>query len=798
MHTSSALSCNTRQRLFPLRKTAAVCLSLFSPVLLACGPDFPLQLTQDRQTNLRYLPQSAFSQQLSQFSQPLTWQYKDAAAAQEYLWDETNHRYLSQTRAYEHSELNQIQLLQVNALRDAASLAEAEQLAQSNGDMLAPALKWYTLGAVAISHNETHKAQQYLQKVLDLPAAQNESRRLWALYSLSRIALQQTKNANSKPADNAANFTAAARYLDHIQTQVRQGVADPLRLGLASLGEQAYILLHQGQPANLAVETSAQTVINTENATTDEWADPNAQLLTKIDFTKVPLDKVIALYATQSAQGDSSGYDSLLQLSRRLMALDTQQLRPLLAPATPTPAQQNAALSTQQLLLAYWQSSSNEFAYNGQLSELGTQVAAILAVFPQTTDVISHGDTLAAIYYQLGEYASAENMLKLAKPSGLTWWLTAKIMLQKGNTEAAANAYAQAAKHFPQQEEGQSPLTTALVAPQGDSSLQAAITQDAVQATYCRIRAEQGVLSLERGEYLMALENLLASGDEYWQDVAYVAERVLTTEELKTFVDARIPQSQFTYPKDSDWYDSIEPINNRLRYLLGRKLLREGAFDQAPAYFANPQYRAIAQDYGKHLTQAKAQKGIEAASAYWQAATLARHQGMEILGFELAPDYAIYQGVFIPWGYDDTSSITTVEQQRLTASQAVPDRRFHYRYTAAQLADKAADIVPHNSQAYAALLCQATGFILFRDQALAQDYYQKYVANGPFVPWAENFGLNCQTPDFESAVAREKANTIAKWTGVYHQVKKPLALTLILLVGLGAAWFLRRRKQAKR
>ncbi|WP_037429725.1 hypothetical protein, partial [Shewanella sp. POL2] len=48
-----------------LKQTSLIGLSLFSPVLLACGPDFPLQLTQDRQNNLSYLPQTSFSQQLS-------------------------------------------------------------------------------------------------------------------------------------------------------------------------------------------------------------------------------------------------------------------------------------------------------------------------------------------------------------------------------------------------------------------------------------------------------------------------------------------------------------------------------------------------------------------------------------------------------------------------------------------------------------------------------------------------------------------------------------------------------------
>jgi len=36
-----------------------------------------------------------------------------------------------------------------------------------------------------------------------------------------------------------------------------------------------------------------------------------------------------------------------------------------------------------------------------------------------------------------------------------------------------------------------------------------------------------------------------------------VAERVLTTAELKLFIDEHVPLIAFEYPKDSDWYDNI-------------------------------------------------------------------------------------------------------------------------------------------------------------------------------------------------------------------------------------------------
>ncbi|MCP3128146.1 hypothetical protein [Shewanella sp. KJ2020] len=751
--SSSTIAASNRA--FMLKKTTLICLSLFSPMLLACGPDFPLQLTQDRQSHLSYLPQTAFSQQLMSLAKPLPWQFQDAPAAQEYLWDEVHSRYLSQTRAFEHTELNEAHLALVNALRDAPSPVAAEQIAAELNDDLPQALIWYTLGAVAFDAKDYDRASRYFSKVIELPEQERAGRSLWALYSLSRIEL-----ILSQTSTDPEHANRATAYLTQLQTEVARGSADPLRLSLASLGEQAYILLHQGQPLT--------------QVSPAEYEPPKVE----VALSPANLDKVIELYATQAAQGDSGGYDSLLMLSRSLMAKDITELKILLQQA-----------SVQQLLIAYWQSSTNEFAFDGQLSDMGLKVAEILKVFPTDGVVLTQGDTLAAIYYQLGDYASAERLLALAQPSGLTWWLRAKLMLQKGDQAEAAKAYAEAVRHFPEQADTSKPRGDA------NQTQQQAIQADTEQATYCRIRAEQGVLSLERGEYIDALHQLLASGDEYWQDIAYVAERVLTTAELKLFIDEHVPVVNFEYPKDSDWYDSVEPINNRLRYLLGRRLLREGAIAEAPAYFSNPTLNANVQDYGKALTKAKSNKGIESAQAYWSAAELARHQGMEILGFELAPDYSIYAGMFDLSDWYTADKLNDKEKQRISASQAIPDKRFHYRYQAAELASKAADLVPHNSQAYAALLCQATGWVLYRDDELARRYYKKYVANGPFVPWAENFGLQCETPDFDRAVAREKANQIAEWNAIYHKLKKPVALSLAVIAALLGAYVWRRRKR---
>ncbi|MGL4447784.1 MAG: hypothetical protein ACRCUZ_08715, partial [Shewanella sp.] len=136
-------------RAWRLTQCGFMCLSLLAPPLLACGPDFPLQLTQDRQANLQFLPQTAFSHQLQSLAQPLPWQYQAPPAPKEYLWDEKQQRYLSQTRAFEHNELPPAELALVNSLRDAPTPIDAEQRAAQLKHALPQALIWYTLGATA-------------------------------------------------------------------------------------------------------------------------------------------------------------------------------------------------------------------------------------------------------------------------------------------------------------------------------------------------------------------------------------------------------------------------------------------------------------------------------------------------------------------------------------------------------------------------------------------------------------------------------------------------------------------------
>ena len=79
-----------------------------------------------------------------------------------------------------------------------------------------------------------------------------------------------------------------------------------------------------------------------------------------------------------------------------------------------------------------------------------------------------------------------------------------------------------------------------------------------------------GGLHLARGDFVQALDILLTG--RLWEDAAYVAERVLTANELKAYVDKQQTGSN---------QDEMA----KLRYLLGRRLAREDRYAEAAQYY---------------------------------------------------------------------------------------------------------------------------------------------------------------------------------------------------------------------
>ena len=241
------------------------------------------------------------------------------------------------------------------------------------------------------------------------------------------------------------------------------------------------------------------------------------------------------------------------------------------------------------------------------------------------------------------------------------------------------------------------------------------------------------------------------------------------------------------------------PVAAKLRNLLGRRLLREARYDEAPAYFDSLDLQKKATWYGqlRHDAESKWWPS-KRAFAYFHAATLARFDGMELLGYEMAPDYATLAGNYSlesnelkvgPW-------VAEEEIVRQRASAAQPDQRYHYRYVANALASRAADYLPHTSQAFAAVLCEATGWNTGPDEKRA--FYQRYVKEGPYVDWAVSFGERCPYPDFQNADKRYVTQAVAPIRAALRPYKKWLEMGGVVVLTAIALMLVNRHKRKKR
>ncbi|HSX59097.1 MAG TPA: hypothetical protein VLF18_02750 [Tahibacter sp.] len=625
----------------------------------------------------------------------------------------------------EKKELGEKGYERAEAVRAAADDASAF----AAGEGLSDEVRLYLAGARAFHAGETDVARARFDAVLALPADQQRTRGIWARYMLGRMNLS---TVDGGPEIDEATADAAAKDFQAVRAAVAAGAPDPLGLAVASYGEEAAIHRKRGDTA-----------------------------------------AAVKLYAEQAAQGSASGRASLLFTARDLFA-DEEKL----ATALKDPL-------LQQLLASYVYTRTGELEgyENGEpvpSERLQSYYAAVEAADAKT---LAGVDRVAAAAYRTGRYELAAKLAPRSD-SALAHWVRAKLALRAGDDKAAVEAYAQAARAFPRDEDW-------------GSNPNEGYFYDGFKPA-CRVDGERGILALARGDYIEALTLFHASGEQSWVDEAHVAERVLSVDELKQFVDTRVPAPPpLPAQAPSEGGDSRIPLAVQLRTLLGRRLLRAGRYDDAVAYFP-ADLRDTAAAYAKARTDAPKQGRIEQAETLFRAAKLARESGMEILGFELAPDAATYGGMyeigeFAPES-QDRKFVGADEARRFGESAPQPAQRFHYRYVAAELADQAAGLVPARSQAFAAMLCSATGWLVNRDVTAARRYYDRYVAEGPYVAWAGNFGHDCPAPDFSGAARRLQFERIRWAKQTLRRAAPFVAAGLVVLVAGVVIWRRRRTK----
>ena len=449
----------------------------------------------------------------------------------------------------------------------------------------------------------------------------------------------------------------------------------------------------------------------------------------RVELRRSHFKQAIELYLEQFAAGDDSAVASLRTVATTALG-DPEALSVL---ASDSHAQK---VITAYILSVHAMSRSNQDNPTAQGNEIITDWLS--AVEKAGITDLDSAEMLALAAYQAGAFATAQRWINRAKNSAVAQWLQAKLWLRAGKIQQAATLYAKVAARLP-------------VISSGDDSHPGQFADSLFMrddeyalggvAARNQVLGELGVLQLSRREFTQALDALLNAGS--WIDAAYVAERVLTTDELKDYVDRFWPltheapkslSTDETHPVPT----SVAEIRESIRYLLARRLTRELRGDVARMYYPaewQPRFDELAT-----TLQAGWNENLppdQRAKSLFSAAFIARTNGMELLGTELQPDWHFCGGNSeggLTWERRATNALaakinlaSTNEIQRALKHSTDPERRFHYRYQAALLAWEAAKLMPNHSGDTAFVLWTAGSWLKGRDPLTADIFYKALV-----------------------------------------------------------------------
>lgn len=787
-------------------------------VVWACGPDFPNQLLADRSATLTSVPRNTFAFEAAHLVKP------DSALKASEPDPYDGGAWRTKVAATENTGLSAAQIKQLAAAENLdgdvayqrlAGLPEAIRLyaagaADYHGGSACAAAKaaqaakgnptpWVTPpppAACTPDAAQMAKAAARFHAVLALPPAQRKARAMDAAYMLARIAQQQFMSCDacqSAPDATEQRQAVAAQFVD-LRARALVGAPDPQGLAVASYGDQARLFLHATGGAYC------------------RWQDFITQAACPATIAPDDYHKAITLYAQQAAHGSRGAVDSLRFIAGSLLA-SADLTRGLISDPL-----------AQRVMVDYALTDGVSVDDNDSDAQVKTHLQNLADAVASLGDkAVPDADRLAALAYRTGRYPLAARFAQRSA-SPLAWWVRAKLAVRKGDLSAAAADYAEAIKALPPQTSAQTTLDPANVH---------------------LLQGESATLTLARGEYVDALAQFYAVASQlgsdgndydnsvgYGYDVSYLAERVLTTDELKAFVDTHA--TSFGAPTRDAWN---VPLATNLRWLLARRLMRDGRYREALAYFPPKgnlgkdagDLRQLASDYTANLHQAAhAWTAVGRAEGWYRAAVIAREHGMELLGYEQSPDDNFTSGAFQGGAGLDAKQmqqtyVTAGERARHAQSRAKPDLRFHYRYIAADQASHAADLLPPRSQAFAAVLCDATHWMLqgppdYNDHyqfpkfdgdrfvgasgsgKLAQrklraaDYYARYVKQGAYVPWGAHFGQVCPAPDFHEARVlpwRQRATAVRAWLSQWRI--EAIGIAVLLLLGAAGWWWRKER-----
>jgi tetratricopeptide (TPR) repeat protein len=560
----------------------------------------------------------------------------------------------------------------------------------------------YHRGALAYRIGKWDEARKAWEELLNRPAEERHYRTVWAAFMLGKVCLK-------------TGDPEAVKWFERTRELAKEGFADSLGMAADSYGWEGRSEWKQNHPAK------ATKLFLTQLALGDESAIVSLKALIP---DREPVEGMLNYGPEPDERDGWSEEQKKAEEQKTLLGLKTAAEDPLL----------------RRLVTAHILATESSVA----LSEEGPESGATrtnrrsrwLAVIKEAhLGQVEEAEYLGWVAYTDGKYQDAARWLELAKrDTPAAYWLRAKLQQRAGKLEEAAKSMVQAWQSV-------EPIE-AYTGWSGDSGAgENALPRTDGSWSFVQFASgDLGALELERSQFVPALDVLRKGG--LWDDVAFVAERVLTADELKAYVDQLSAQSETTNSTDED---SI----GKLRYLLGRRLVREDRYSEAARYLRGP-YDRVLDQYVKALKNGADENlpKLERARAWFTAAWLARHDGMELMGTEGAPDgfslggdfefpdlakqrqSGVYEITRYVDGKDKTTTVpvtlkpSKVELQRLAKNKISPDVRFHYRVIAGALAIRAAGFLEDNSPELADVVNTAGLWVKDRDERIGDRYYQ--------------------------------------------------------------------------
>jgi tetratricopeptide (TPR) repeat protein len=560
----------------------------------------------------------------------------------------------------------------------------------------------YHRGALAYRIGKWDEARKAWEELLNRPAEERHYRTVWAAFMLGKVCLK-------------TGDPEAAKWFERTREFAKEGFADSLGMAADSYGWEGRSEWKQNHPAKAAKLFLTQLALGDESAIVS---------LKALIPDREPVEGMLNYGPEPDEREGWSEEQKKAEEQKTLLGLKTAAEDSLL----------------RRLVTAHILATESSAALSEQGPESGStgtnRCSRWLAVIKEAhLGQVEEAEYLGWVAYTDGKYQDAARWLELAKSdTPAAYWLRAKLQQRAGKLKEAAESMVQAWQSI-EPIEGYTGWTYS--SGDGENGLP---RTDGSWSFVQFASGDLGALELERSQFVSAMDVLRKGG--LWDDMAFVAERVLTADELRAYVDQLSAQSGTTNSTDEDG-------TGKLRYLLGRRLVREDRYSEAARYLRAP-YDRVLDQYVKALKNGADENRpkLERARAWFTAAWIARHDGMELMGTEAAPDgFSLggdfefpdlakqwQSGVYEITRYVDGKEKTTtvpvtlkpskVELQRLAKNKISPDVRFHYRVIAGALAIRAAGLLEDNSPELADVVNTAGLWVKDRDIRIGDRYYQ--------------------------------------------------------------------------